>query len=169
MKPSKILSRVAATAAFALAASAANADTYDFVLTGDYSAHWQLSSSPTPDFVSDGDHFSLYDVAGTFPTSDQNLVDMFFYHADAGGGMVIDDFYGDNTLLVADGVQLYSGNEDAPTFLVGTFTLDGTSYGFGNYTLTITNVSAVPEPESYAMLLAGIGALGFVAARRRKV
>jgi hypothetical protein len=30
------------------------------------------------------------------------------------------------------------------------------------------NVSAVPEPESYAMLLAGLGALGFIGKRRRR-
>lgn len=30
------------------------------------------------------------------------------------------------------------------------------------------NVSSVPEPESYAMLLAGLGALGFVGRRRRQ-
>ena len=29
-------------------------------------------------------------------------------------------------------------------------------------------VTAVPEPESYALLLAGLGAVGFVASRRRK-
>lgn len=31
------------------------------------------------------------------------------------------------------------------------------------------SVLAVPEPESYAMMLAGLGLMGFVAARRRKV
>jgi hypothetical protein len=30
------------------------------------------------------------------------------------------------------------------------------------------NVTAVPEPESYALLLAGIGAIGFVARRRKQ-
>jgi hypothetical protein len=31
----------------------------------------------------------------------------------------------------------------------------------------LTTVAAVPEPETYALMLAGIGALGFVAKRRR--
>ena len=38
----------------------------------------------------------------------------------------------------------------------------------GIYTGAIS-VTAVPEPETYAMMLAGLGALGFLARRRRKV
>jgi hypothetical protein len=33
---------------------------------------------------------------------------------------------------------------------------------------TITTVSAVPEPETYAMLLAGLGVLGAAARRKQK-
>lgn len=50
------------------------------------------------------------------------------------------------------------------------------SYGFDgfaqlptlDYTFrTYTSVSAVPEPETYAMLLAGLGVPGFVGKRRK--
>jgi hypothetical protein len=43
-------------------------------------------------------------------------------------------------------------------------TASGTDGGL--YTIT-SNVAAVPEPETYALLLGGLGVVGFVAARRR--
>lgn len=39
----------------------------------------------------------------------------------------------------------------------------------GPESFTILNVSPIPEPETYALMFAGLGALGFVARRRRRV
>ena len=47
-----------------------------------------------------------------------------------------------------------------------------TTNEYGNYTTYLTNVvspvAAVPEPETYAMLLTGLGLIGFIARRRQK-
>jgi len=44
----------------------------------------------------------------------------------------------------------------------------GTSVGAAIYSGTLS-VSAVPEPETYGMMLAGLGLMGFVARRRKSV
>lgn len=44
---------------------------------------------------------------------------------------------------------------------------DGVGTSGGRFAYTASAVSAVPEPESYALLLAGLGVVGFVASRRR--
>lgn len=166
MKLNAFLKHAVAAAALAGAASAAQADTFQFVLTGSYNAQWQLTTPVVPDDYADGVGFIVYDVAGNFPGSAQNLIDITFWHADAGGAFSLDDFYGDTTLLITDGVQLYSGTEDAPTYLTGSFNL--TEYGgTGAYTLNVTNVSAVPEPTALALMLGGLGVVG-AAVRRRK-
>jgi len=38
----------------------------------------------------------------------------------------------------------------------------------GPESFVILNVAAIPEPETYALLLAGLGAVGFISRRRRK-
>ena len=44
----------------------------------------------------------------------------------------------------------------------------GVSPGFAAYSINSAAVATpVPEPETYAMLLAGLGIVGFVARRRR--
>jgi hypothetical protein len=43
-----------------------------------------------------------------------------------------------------------------------------TGFGGGPESYLIYNVAAIPEPETYALMLAGLGAMGFIAKRRRK-
>jgi hypothetical protein len=38
---------------------------------------------------------------------------------------------------------------------------------FGVQTLTLNGVAPIPEPETYAMLMAGLGLLGAVARRKK--
>ncbi len=161
------LTKVAACCALALAANAAQAELYQFTITGDYTASWQLNSTVVADDPYEGEGFVLWDVAGSFGGAVSPVVDLSFFHADIGGGIAIDDFYEGVTLLLTDGPQLYTGTEFEPTFKLGTFALTEFD-GSGTYTLSVSQVSAVPEPASIAMLLAGLGVVGSLSARRRQ-
>ena len=67
------------------------------------------------------------------------------------------------------GWQQYSEqvNLNATGSTLLSFTAAGTKDGIGGY-IDNVSVTAVPEPESYAMLLAGLGLMGTIALRRNK-
>jgi PEP-CTERM motif len=64
------------------------------------------------------------------------------------------------------GPALFSGTSSDPIFNVGTFKL--TSLLSGNATLTISQVAAVPEPSTWAMMILGFFSVGFMAYRRKQ-
>lgn len=157
--------------ALLLSASAAHAGLYQFNLTGDYTASWQMQSTVQSDDSADGVAFVIYDVEGSFPGTLLGLADLYFYNGEQDGGFEIYDYYNDFSLIIVDGPQLYSGSELMPTFLLGTFSLVDSFGGAGSYTLTVTDLDAgpvdVPEPATAAMLIGGLGLLAAARKRRR--
>ncbi len=152
----------AAIAASALSTSA-HAALLTFTISGDYDAVFQIDSSPTPDFVADGFLFAVTNVAG-FPGTTSGFADVSFFRGPFGGILVSEGF---DYLFDAEGPQLYSGAEAAPTFLTGTYALSGLSTR-GDFILTIADAAAaVPEPASWTLMLSGFAIAGFALRRSR--
>jgi hypothetical protein len=133
-----------------------------FTITGNYSAMWDLNSSTVPSFYQSGAGFAVWNAAGTFSGAVQNEADVTFYNAAVGGGLNIYDVQGDLNLLAADGPQLYTGPESR----LGSFSLTQ-FHGAGAYKLTVADVSAIPEPASAALVLAGLSVLYAIGRVRR--
>lgn len=162
---------LASVASMALALPAA-AVTLNFTLTSlkgtDYTASWQLPQSPTLSGFYPN-QFGFVDVSVLVNGSPETKQITFFRAGGVEkGGVMIGLTTAPDTAL-AQGLQLYTGTSAAPTFLLGTFELERfTVEGILPYQLTISEApGGVPEPASWAMLIAGFGLVGAV--RRRRV
>jgi len=155
------------TVALALSSAAALAGpVYKFELTGAYAATWQLTTPVVPDDSFAGQQFTIWNVVGTFENASTSMVDLTFFSSADGGGLNIYDFAAHTNLLSTDGPQLYTGAEGAPAILSGTFNLTQFQ-GVGQYTLTVTEVTAIPEPATMLLTCCGLLIVTTVARRKR--
>ncbi len=152
-------------------ATQAQADTIDNFnyQAGGNTFAWQLPSSPTimaGNFIP-GFSFTLTDVAYSengIPQTPATLE--FFQVPPLGGGITLQIFVGNPALgvLLIDaatdvfGQFLYSGSENAPTFLTGTFSMIDNASGTPTPGM-LTVTQQVPEPSSLMLLGAGMLAL----------
>jgi hypothetical protein len=165
-----ILSKGALAAAL-LWMSVAQAANYQFTITGNdgFFTQWQMASAGAPGIVDPGFAFGFYGVTGNFQGATHALADLSFYATVAHGGLHISDADTGDILFGGLGEQLYTGPESHPVFKLGVFALSDRDGNNLSYSLKVTDLAAppVPEPETYAMLLGGLGLIGFVARRRK--
>jgi hypothetical protein len=157
-------------AVFALfSATQAQADTIDNFTYQDAgnTFTWQLAASPTilPDNSLPGLAFVITDVSYSENDIPQNPASLIFSSLPQGGGFFLfDTFQG----ILSYGSQIYSGPEDAPTFLEGTFSLpDYFSSSDGSGIPATLTIKSVPEPSSLMLLGTGMLALLGLALKKR--
>lgn len=144
----------------------ASAAPFLFQLTGSKTATFTIDSSFAPDLVSSnafGDQISYNTVNGMFGGTTGSAAIGFGTNIYAqlnvtGTSLGFTQFAGPNLFTLVNA---------KPVFNVGTFAL--TSIVSGASTLRISAVAAVPEPASWAMMIVGLGAVGFAVRRRQKV
>lgn len=107
--------------------------------------------------------FSFSPTAGLQPTVTFSFFDLYSGSVNGASFLAATGTFGFNSIYA----QVFGNNLGSGDYflkVVGTVGSGGGSYG-GNFTLATL---PVPEPESYAMFLAGLGLMGFIARRRSR-
>ena len=149
---------------------------YDFSITGDYTADWQLiTPSAFLAQASDGHSWSTVGyTAGDFafspgaPALIPDAILRFYDDSQDGGLTITDPDPGvDYDFFDATGEQLFDPTDPSALFKTGSYVLTGIAPFAGKTaTLTITEVLPVPEAPTWLMAIAGFTLLGGVLRRR---
>ena len=168
------LKNIAVATTLAVAAAGALAADQSITLTqtgaGSFAAMFSQSQAPSPIFV-DTFTFSLpgMSTAGlgsgalTFATL-SGPITLTLATLDGGNGMSVQSPPDPDSIAFPSSIAF--AGFTAPL----TLTVLGSAFDSGSYSGSIsfnTAVAAIPEPETYALMLAGLAGIGF-AARRRK-
>lgn len=168
MSMKHVLMIVAAPVAFVASAASAQAAILTFNLTGSYVAKFDLDTELlAPPAEIGSDYFIVENIAGTFAGVDRKAESITFNTNSSSGGLTIQlgsDFVG---LL---GPALFGGTTTAPIFSPGNFVLTSDADETATSRLSISAAtSAVPEPSSWTLMLAGFSVTGLALRRRVRV
>ncbi|MBX9894377.1 MAG: FxDxF family PEP-CTERM protein [Nitrosomonas sp.] len=160
---------------------------HGFVTTGVGTNYWTGSAytNGTVDNAPPASDIIALTLGGTVTiTFSQTVIDPYialaswnFNTVDFGVPIVIDSFgpgfWGSGTpVLNASGTGFFgSGEVHGVIRLPGSFdsiSFTHTSETWHGFTVGVAGIAPVPEPETYAMLLVGLGLLGFAARRRQQ-
>ena len=154
---------ILAAAALLLAAGHAQASAAQllYTLTGDTNVSFTVDAQPVPDTVFP-DGFVIRNVDVTLNGLGQ-LRDVGVVRGLSGGGLIV---LGSDLNLA--GPQLFSGSFPSPTLLTGDFTLTGFNDPTRTFSLSVGAVgAAVPEPQSWLLMVLGFGLAGGALRTRR--
>ena len=169
-----ILTFTAISAIALFASSSAFASTVLFNITGPDTISFTVDQSPTPDFVHPG-FFRLN--ANTVTLNGIADRTNFFFRIDGRLDLAGLGFY------FRGSTPYFSGGTATPTFLTGNYRMLGIKFldfsdpspdfvpTGGEYRLTISQVAPVapvPEPATWAMMLAGFAGIGMALRRSRQ-
>jgi hypothetical protein len=184
------LLRTITLVAFGLAAISANATTYSvnenftgtYVMTDIGNGHVSIVHNLVFSSLPSGDA-SMFSSSSTTTVSDANLSEPFTNWCNAGcsftetliNGNTFSGLVNFTDILREVNGTGYSGNFNITggTGLFAGATGSGTFSGFDDFNGGTTNhnaiftVTTVPEPETYGMMLVGLGLMGFVARRQK--
>lgn len=153
----------------------ANANfTYDFTASYDSGSHpGYTEGTPLKGFITLASNTDgIYSDDSFFTTPDfglsSNVVD--FFVTDGFTTNTSLSFFGFNSLRISGG-QIFNGYLSSDDFYVGSnfSTAYRRDVGFNSATFTLRQaVTPVPEAETYAMFMAGLGLLGFASRLKQK-